>query len=198
MDAYIDAPDVFEAYPELRNVKVEFEALKGNEKACFTSAHNYLDRILDVDDSVKFGGTITINTNKLNRFQDEKDIRGIIGHEIQHAVQEIEGFARGGAPQTIRKEIQENVACHQAEKDFIVSNLKQWAVLTDMANRLEASTEELQRDGKVWQEIGRRHYWDAMNEIDTYPNEKYKLENEYEKVFGKDFDDLEVAKADIM
>ena len=195
LDAYIDAPDVFEAYPELRNVKVEFEALKGNEKACFTSAHNYLDRILDVDDSVKFGGTITINTNKLNRFQDEKDFRGIIGHEIQHAVQEIEGFARGGAPQTIRKEIQENVACHQAEKDFIVSNLKQWAVLTDMANRLEASTEELQRDGKVWQEIGRRHYWDAMNEIDTYPNEKYKLENEYEKVFGKDFDDLEVAKS---
>lgn len=195
LDAYIDAPDVFEAYPELRNVKVEFEALKGKEKACFTSAHNYLDRILDVDDSVKFGGTITINTNKLNRFQDEKDIRGIIGHEIQHAVQEIEGFARGGAPQTIRKEIQENVACHQAEKDFIVSNLKQWAVLTDMANRLEASTEELQRDGKVWQEIGRRHYWDAMNEIDTYPNEKYKLENEYEKVFGKDFDDLEVAKS---
>lgn len=195
LDAYIDAPDVFEAYPELRNVKVEFEALKGNEKACFTSAHNYLDRILDVDDSVKFGGTITINTNKLNRFQDEKDIRGIIGHEIQHAVQEIEGFARGGAPQTIRKEIQENVACHQAEKDFIVSNLKQWAVLTDMANRLEASTEELQRDGKVWQEIGRRHYWDAMNEIDTYPNEKYKLENEYEKVFGKNFDDLEVAKS---
>lgn len=195
LDAYIDAPDVFEAYPELRNVKVEFEALKGNEKACFTSAHNYLDRFLDVDDSVKFGGTITINTNKLNRFQDEKDIRGIIGHEIQHAVQEIEGFARGGAPQTIRKEIQEIVACHQAEKDFIVSNLKQWAVLTDMANRLEASTEELQRDGKVWQEIGRRHYWDAMNEIDTYPNEKYKLENEYEKVFGKDFDDLEVAKS---
>lgn len=195
LDAYIDAPDVFEAYPELRNVKVEFEALKGNEKACFTSAHNYLDRILDVDDSVKFGGTITINTNKLNRFQDEKDIRGIIGHEIQHAVQEIEGFARGGAPQTIRKEIQENVACHQAEKDFIVSNLKQWAVLTDMTNRLEASTEELQRDGKVWQEIGRRHYWDAMNEIDTNPNEKYELENEYEKVFGKDFDDLEVAKS---
>lgn len=195
LDAYIDAPDVFEAYPELRNVKVEFEALKGNEKACFTSAHNYLDRLFDVDESLKFGGTITINTNKLNRFQDEKDIRGIIGHEIQHAVQEIEGFARGGAPQTIRKEIQENVACHQAEKDFIVSNLKQWAVLTDMANRLEASRKELQRDGKVWQEIGRRHYWDAMNEIDTNPNEKYKLENEYEKVFGKAFDDLEVAKS---
>ncbi len=195
LDAYIDAPDVFEAYPELRNVKVEFEALKGNEKACFTSAHNYLDRLFDVDESLKFGGTITINTNKLNRFQDEKDIRGIIGHEIQHAVQEIEGFARGGAPQSIRKEIQENVACHQAEKDFIVSNLKQWAVLTDMANRLEASRKELQRDGKVWQEIGRRHYWDAMNEIDTNPNEKYKLENEYEKVFGKDFDDLEVAKS---
>lgn len=195
LDAYIDAPDVFEAYPELRNIKVEFEALKGNEKACFTSAHNYLDRLLDVDDSLKFGGTITINTNKLNRFQDEKDIRGIIGHEIQHAVQEIEGFARGGAPQTIRKEIQENVASHQAEKDFIVGNLKQWAVLTEMANRLESSTEELQRDGKVWQEIGCRHYWDAMNEIDTYPNEKYDLENEYEKVFGKDFDGLEVAKS---
>lgn len=195
LEAYIDAPDVFKAYPELREIKVKFQAMESNEMACFTPSHSYLDHLLDVDNSLKFGGTITINTNKLNRFQDEKEIRGIIGHEIQHAVQEIEGFAMGGDPNTIHQDIQQEVNNHREDKDFIVSNLKQWAVLTDMANNLESSTEELQRDGKVWQDIGRRHYWDAMNEIDTHVNEKYNLKNEYEKVFGKDFNDLEVAKS---
>lgn len=195
LEAYIDAPDVFKAYPELREIKVKFQAMESNEMACFTPSHSYLDHLLDVDNSLKFGGTITINTNKLSRFQDEKEIRGIIGHEIQHAVQEIEGFAMGGDPNTIHQDIQQEVNNHREDKDFIVSNLKQWAVLTDMANNLESSTEELQRDGKVWQDIGRRHYWDAMNEIDTHVNEKYNLKNEYEKVFGKDFNDLEVAKS---
>lgn len=101
----------------------------------------------------------------------------------------------GGDPNTIHQDIQQEVNNHREEKDFIVSNLKQWAVLTDMANNLESSTEELQRDGKVWQDIGRRHYWDAMNEIDTHVNEKYNLKNEYEKDFGKDFYDLEVTKS---
>lgn len=169
--------------------------MESNEMACFTPSHSYLDHLLDVDNSLKFGGTITINTNKLSRFQDEKEIRGIIGHEIQHAVQEIEGFAMGGDPNTIHEDIQQEVNNQREDKDFIVSNLKQWAVLTDMANNLESSTEELQRDGKVWQDIGRRHYWDAMNEIDTHVNEKYNLKNEYEKDFGKDFNDLEVAKS---
>lgn len=195
LEAYIDAPDVFKAYPELREIKVKFQAMESNEMACFTPSHSYLDHLLDVDNSLKFGGTITINTNKLSRFQDEKEIRGIIGHEIQHAVQEIEGFAMGGDPNTIHQDIQQEVNNHREDKDFIVSNLKQWAVLTDMANNLESSTEELQRDGKVWQDIGRRHYWDAMNEIDTHVNEKYNLKNEYEKDFGKDFNDLEVAKS---
>lgn len=195
LEAYIDAPDVFKAYPELREIKVKFQAMESNEMACFTPSHCYLDHLLDVDNSLKFGGTITINTNKLSRFQDEKEIRGIIGHEIQHAVQEIEGFAMGGDPNTIHDDIQQEVNNHREDKDFIVSNLKQWAVLTDMANNLESSTEELQRDGKVWQDIGRRHYWDAMNEIDTHVNEKYNLKNEYEKDFGKDFNDLEVAKS---
>lgn len=195
LEAYIDAPDVFKAYPELREIKVKFQAMESNEMACFTPSHSYLDHLLDVDNSLKFGGTITINTNKLSRFQDEKEIRGIIGHEIQHAVQEIEGFAMGGDPNTIHQDIQLEVNNHREEKDLIVSNLKQWAVLTDMANNLESSTEELQREEKVWQDIGRRHYWDAMNEIDTHVNEKYNLKNEYEKDFGKDFNDLEVAKS---
>lgn len=195
LEAYIDAPDVFKAYPELREIKVKFQAMESNEMACFTPSHSYLDHLLDVDNSLKFGGTITINTNKLSRFQDEKEIRGIIGHEIQHAVQKIEGFAMGGDPNTIHQDIQLEVNNHREEKDLIVSNLKQWAVLTDMANNLESSTEELQREEKVWQDIGRRHYWDAMNEIDTHVNEKYNLKNEYEKDFGKDFNDLEVAKS---
>lgn len=65
---------LFEAYPELKNYKVVLKDLKGNGK------FNYLTN------------TISLN-NKLASNVD--NLRGTLMHEVQHAIQKREGFARG-------------------------------------------------------------------------------------------------------
>jgi len=62
---------LFEAYPELKSIKVEFKSGKG--EGSYNKADNKITVVSGAD-------------NKLS----------ILLHEIQHAIQEIEGFAKGG------------------------------------------------------------------------------------------------------
>lgn len=72
----INHPAIFNLYPGLKDVKVKAETRPG-----YYGAYNADDKTLSVS---------------LDR--DPKDILGTALHEIQHAVQRQEGFARGGNP----------------------------------------------------------------------------------------------------
>lgn len=76
LESVLDAPELYAAYPQLRDVLVfdEFE-----EEARYAGASNFR--------------TITLNTNE-EIPQSERE-RTIL-HEVQHIVQDIEGFASGG------------------------------------------------------------------------------------------------------
>ena len=195
LEAYVDAPELYKAYPELKNVKVDFKPLEGEARACYATNSSALDFLLDINGTEEYGGTITINTNKLNRFQFDGEINKVMSHELQHAVQGLEGFAKGGDPNTIRDEIKQTINENQQSKDYIVSHLKEWATLNDLALKLENSQKELQREGADWQEIGKRHYWEAMNEIDANMDGKFNLVNDYEEKFGKDYDVMDIARS---
>lgn len=195
LEAYVDAPDLYKSYPELRNVKVNFERMDGEELASFKANSSVLDFLLDTEGTEKYNGTITINTNKLNRFQLDGPINNVMSHELQHAVQGLEGFAKGGDPNTIRSEIKAAMNENLSAKDYIVGHLKSWATLNDLALKLENSQKEIQREGADWKEIGKRHYWEAMNEIDSNIDGKYNLVNDYVGKFGKDYDIMEIAKS---
>ncbi len=69
---------LFEAYPELREVRVVVEDMDGTEKGRYTKRTN----------------TITISS-KLSA----KEARKTLAHEVQHKIQEIEGFALGASPE---------------------------------------------------------------------------------------------------
>ena len=76
LDKLVDAPDLFKAYPQLRKMTVEFGKLpKGT------------------------GGYLSLGTMTMRLGLDAgvfaNSTRSTLIHEIQHAVQEIEGFARG-------------------------------------------------------------------------------------------------------
>ena len=77
----IKAPELFKAYPSLRYYSVHTGDTQnpGAYAEC------------DADDM-----TITINPYVIGRRQDK--LERILVHEIQHAIQEIEGFALGGGP----------------------------------------------------------------------------------------------------
>lgn len=80
-----DNPQLFEAYPKLKNVMIFIEEL-GGRTAGFASAIN---------------NTITLSASLKN----DDEIKSTLVHEIQHLIQGREGFARGGNPQNARAQI---------------------------------------------------------------------------------------------
>ncbi len=80
----IDAPGLFEAYPQLKDVRIDTDAIMNDmpSNGVYNAKTN----------------TITIHADKL------KYMNSILNHEIQHAIQYIEGFAKGGSPEQMEKE----------------------------------------------------------------------------------------------
>lgn len=81
----IDAPELFKAYPQLKGVRIDTDAIMND-----MPSHGEYDSKTN---------TITIHADELKYMND------ILNHEIQHAIQGIEGFATGGSPTTIRCEV---------------------------------------------------------------------------------------------
>ena len=84
----VKAPAIFKAYPRLRNLRVQLTPELYNSNAY--GEYSYGDR------------TILINPRAFAGNWDS--LPGILAHEIQHAIQHIEGFAAGGSPEQIEKE----------------------------------------------------------------------------------------------
>lgn len=80
----IDAPELFEAYPQLKNVRIDTDAIMND----MPSNGEYNPN----------ANTITIHADEL------KYMNSILNHEIQHAIQYIEGFGKGGSPEQMEKE----------------------------------------------------------------------------------------------
>ena len=85
----IDAPELFNAYPQLKDVRIETDAIMND----MPSNGEYNSKT----------NTITIHADEL------KYMNGILNHEIQHAIQDIEGFAKGGSPRLIRGEVKKKL-----------------------------------------------------------------------------------------
>ena len=96
LEAYVDAPELFKAYPELKNVGLRFENTGGNEIA----SYRYISSVFEVDkDDV---GEIVVNTGKVSKNTRTREVKSAVLHEIQHAIQGLEGFAVGGSPKSVR------------------------------------------------------------------------------------------------
>lgn len=83
----IDAPGLFEAYPQLKDVRIDTDAIMND----MPSNGGYNAKT----------NTITIHADEL------KYMNSILNHEIQHAIQYIEGFGKGGSPEQMEKEFKE-------------------------------------------------------------------------------------------
>ena len=97
LEAYVDAPELFKAYPELKNVGLRFEDTGGNEIA----SYHLISSVFDFDG--EDFGDIVVNTGKVSAYTPTKELKSCILHEMQHAIQWIEGFARGGNPKSMQK-----------------------------------------------------------------------------------------------
>ena len=82
----VDAPELFEAYPQLRDVRLDTDALptEPNNGTYYPSTRS-----------------IKINADNI------ATLNSILNHEIQHAIQHIEGFASGSNLSVAKKEVEE-------------------------------------------------------------------------------------------
>lgn len=86
----IDAPELFKAYPQLKDVRIETDAIMNDMPS---------------------NGEYNAKTNTITIHADElKYMNSILNHEIQHVIQSIEGFDREGSPRLVRGEIKKRLA----------------------------------------------------------------------------------------
>ena len=79
---WVENDELFKAYPDLKRVNVVFtDQLPTNVGGSYNEREH----------------TIVVNTNYVG------DIDSVLAHEVQHAIQKIEGFARGGNPESIQE-----------------------------------------------------------------------------------------------
>ena len=101
LEAYVDAPELFKAYPELRNVRMTFMDTGGDEIA----SYHHISSVFEVDkDDV---GEIVVNTGKVSANTRTNELKSVVLHEMQHAIQDMEGFARGGNTERMKSDFLE-------------------------------------------------------------------------------------------
>ena len=79
---WVENDELFKAYPDLKRVKMVF-----TDQQPVNVGGSYNER----------EHTIVVNTNNVG------DIASVLAHEVQHAIQQIEGFARGGNPESMQE-----------------------------------------------------------------------------------------------
>lgn len=82
LDEIIDHPALFEAYPEARQIRVSRLATSDTASGSFSSASNRIS---------------------LNALRDNMENFSTLLHEVQHWIQDKEGFAKGGSPAGVSK-----------------------------------------------------------------------------------------------
>ena len=118
-------------------------------------------------------GVITLNRGALYD-------SSILNHEVQHAIQEIEGFARGGSVRDVRKRIMKRISELDGVSEHAKDMLARQVEYQALASKLGYVYERLMKNGEDWAvRAASGFYWDAMNTLDN--DENSKLENAYPK-----------------
>nr|DAG81708.1 MAG TPA: crystallin beta/gamma motif-containing protein [Caudoviricetes sp.] len=105
-----DNPQLFEAYPDLKDVPVRIEEIeKGFNGFAYANA-------------------ITISASLKN----DNEAKSTLVHEIQHLIQKREGFARGGGPETAREQIREEQRILDRQFGSFSEDEKAYLVYQDM------------------------------------------------------------------
>lgn len=112
LDDYVKDENLFKTYPELKQIRVEiYNAPTRNTGATYYGSQNLI---------------------RVNEFVlDRADFRSILAHEVQHAVQSIEGFARGGNSMTYRKYL-----------DALKEKRDAWSMIEEFADKREELGED--------------------------------------------------------
>ena len=106
----IDAQELFKAYPQLKDMKVTFENRPGTKRGTYRTG-KIVDDFWEIEN---FFNDIIIYT--MPNSENKEYIKTILIHEIQHAIQDIEGFGKGGNQENVREEAKKSITYSTEEK----------------------------------------------------------------------------------
>ncbi len=118
---YADAPELFEAYPELRNIRL---AIRPAEMSDTGFSYGYFDK----------------SRNMIVVYSDVSHAEEFLVHEVQHAIQALEGFPGGGDGRTgaeYRKLAGEVEAYNAAKRRKMTAEEKRESLLEETADVAE-------------------------------------------------------------
>ena len=156
----IDAPELFKAYPQLKDVRIETDAIMNDMPS---------------------NGEYNAKTNTITIHADElKYMNSILNHEIQHAIQHIEGFAKGGSASNVRERIQRIIDENSEYADYAIQKMRTWTDFKKAALNLSKFKSFIKSDNPFVKDKAIEYYWDAMNLLDN--EEGTKLVNDYDQL----------------
>ena len=142
-DIVTNAEELFTAYPKLKDIKIKKSAAKGN-----AGSHNSQDNTITISvGTIRRGLEIQNDIERFNTTKEQidslmdqvinTDLRGTLVHEIQHAIQNIEGFARGGNAKMVDPTLNKAkvLAYEQEMVDQINEKVRQYNSLSTMERR---------------------------------------------------------------
>lgn len=133
LDDYVKDNDLFVAYPELKQMRVElYSDPKSNTGATYYESQNL----------------IRVNEQALGT----EDLRNILVHEVQHAIQASEGFPRGGNESTYRKHLDSLKEKHDA-----------WSMIDEFSRKSD----------ELGQDVTQIDVYNALR--DEYLSERFKF-----------------------
>lgn len=104
----------------------------------------------------------------------------VLAHEVQHAIQYIEGFAKGGNSNDVRKRIQKIIDENSEYADYALQKMKTWVDFKKTALNLGKFKGLINSDNPFIKDKAIEYYWDAMNLLDGEENSK--LVNDYNQL----------------
>lgn len=124
MSEIFSSPDLFGAYPELADMTVYITGiLFGYDTVAFYSSN---DKTITLNE--RFVTQYILNKLGLESVRAE-DMRNSLLHEIQHYIQDVEGFSRGTSVHYLQKKLQDSesykiIESYEDEKDKIEKELR--------------------------------------------------------------------------
>ena len=188
--------ELFEAYPELREFRIEVVS----------------DPKLDY-----FGQEFSSDKRIVINALPGNDIRSTLVHEVQHAVQDIEGFAQGGNDSSAASELYSHLDGKQSLRSSLKEMINDSYRMENLIYKLEQSSKWMKSpksflksqesflylSDKVLngQSLAEEYYWDAVRFVDSpaYENLIRPYDDTWYsdyKNLSLDFDDLNNAPDD--
>jgi hypothetical protein len=133
-------PELYEYYPSLREMRVFYDPYQ-------VGSHYQGGRFPEI---VIGGGTRTGEKTMAPHSRNERELHSSLLHEIQHAIQEKEGFLRGGGPEQMPKvvyeagrKVQEQISTLKKLESKLAPNSKAASTLRKKIAKLDRDLETM-------------------------------------------------------